>query len=131
MHKIKNFIQAHEMSKCSGSYRKGVIIDEKICRMFINFTTSKMDKHNENYTEIYYAGRGKKDKDKYFIEDTINNKENIKMKNNKDDFPIYIKNNNGYFYLGQFKIIKIIEKKQYNPNLKKYLKTIGFQCLKL
>ena len=53
------------------------------------------------------------------------------MKNNKDDFPIYIKNNNGYFYLGQFKIIKIIEKKQYNPNLKKYLKTIGFQCLKL
>jgi len=108
-----------------------VIIDEKICRMFINFTTSKMDKHNENYTEIYYAGRGKKDKDKYFIENTINNKENIKMKNNKDDFPIYIKNNNGYFYLGQFKIIKIIEKKQYNPNLKKYFKTIGFQCLKL
>ena len=51
MKKIKNFIEAHNLSKCKGSYRKGVILEnDKICRMFINFTTSKMDKHSEDYS---------------------------------------------------------------------------------
>ena len=57
--RIKNFIEAQRLSKCGGSYRKGVVFDESgaICRMFINFTTSKLDKHSENYDTIFYAGR--------------------------------------------------------------------------
>ena len=70
---INNFIEAHQLSKCGGSYRKGVVFDSSgaICRIFINFTTSKLDKHSENYDTVFYAGRGKKDNDKYFVEDTI------------------------------------------------------------
>lgn len=64
MKQLKNFIEAHKLSKCPGSYRKGVVFDKSgaICRMFINFTTSKLDKHSENYDTIFYAGRGKKGK---------------------------------------------------------------------
>jgi hypothetical protein len=64
MNKILNFIEAHKHSKCGGSYRKGVVFDSSgaICRIFINFTTSKLDRHSENYDTIFYAGRGKKGK---------------------------------------------------------------------
>ena len=36
MKKILNFIEAHKLSKCPGSYRKGVVFDKSgaICRMF-------------------------------------------------------------------------------------------------
>lgn len=129
---VKNFIEAHQLSKCRGSYRKGVIFDASgaICRIFINFTTSKLDKHSENYNTIYYAGRGKKDKDKYFVEDTVENSENLRMKENKIKFPIYVKNSDGYFYVGRFLIEKVQKKKQFNPNMGKYFKTIGFLCRK-
>ena len=133
MKQLKNFIEAHKHSKCPGSYRKGVVFDSSgsICRMFINFTTSKLDKHSENYDTIFYAGRGKKDKDKYFVDNTDNNKENLKMKNNTTAFPIYVKIKNGYFYLGHFMIEKAQKKKQYNPNLGQYFATIGFVCQKI
>ena len=112
MKKIKNFIEAHKHSKCPGSYRKGVVFDSSgtICRMFINFTTSKLDKYAENYDTIFYAGRGKKDRNKYFVENTDKNPENLKMKKNTTAFPIYIKNKNGYFYLGHF-AIDLVRKK--------------------
>jgi len=133
MKKIENFIDAHKISDCSGSYRRGVVFtkDSKICRMFINFTNSKMDKHNANFTKIFYAGRGKKDKSRYFVEDTIENKENKKMMENDLPFPIYVRLDTGYFYLGKFNIDKIIKKNQYNPNLNKKLKTVGFICKKI
>ena len=132
MKKIKNFIEAHKQSKCPGSYRKGVVFDKsgEICRIFINFTTSKLDRHSENFDTIFYAGRGKKDKDKYFVEDTINNLENLKMKQNTTAFPIYVKNKDGYFYLGRFMIGSVQKKKQYNPNLRQYFATLGFICKK-
>ena len=132
MKKIKNFIEAHKQSKCPGSYRKGVVFDKygAICRIFINFTTSKLDRHSENFDTIFYAGRGKKDKDKYFVEDTINNLENLKMKQNTTAFPIYVKNKDGYFYLGRFMIGSVQKKKQYNPNLRQYFATLGFICKK-
>jgi len=133
MKKILNFIEAHKQSKCSGSYRKGVVFDSSgaICRMFINFTTSKLDKHSENYDTIFYAGRGKKDNERYFIEDTIDNPENLKMKKNKEAFPIYVKTKDGYFYLGSFVIEKARKKKQYNPNLRCDIETLGFVCRKI
>jgi hypothetical protein len=133
MKKILNFIEAHKDSKCPGSYRKGVVFKKsgKICRMFINFTTSKLDKHSKNFDTIFYAGRGKKDKDKYFIEDTIDNSENLKMKQNTTSFPIYVKTKEGYFYLGQFMIKSVQKKKQYNPNLGCAFETFGFNCLKI
>jgi hypothetical protein len=133
MKKILNFIEAHKQSKCSGSYRKGVVFDSSgaICRMFINFTTSKLDKHSENFDTIFYAGRGKKDRDKYFVEDTDKNSENLKMKKNKEAFPIYVKNKDGYFYLGRFVIEKARKKKQYNPNLRRDFETLGFLCKKI
>ena len=133
MKKILNFIEAHKDSKCPGSYRKGVVFKKsgEICRMFINFMTSKLDKHSENFDKIFYAGRGKKDKDKYFVEDTIDNAENLKMKQNTTSFPIYVKTKEGYFYLGQFMIKSVQKKKQYNPNLRKYFETLGFNCLKI
>ena len=132
MKKIKNFIEAHKQSKCPGSYRKGVVFDKsgEICRIFINFTTSKLDRHSENFDTIFYAGRGKKDKDKYFVEDTINNLENLKMKQNTTAFPIYVKTKDGYFYLGRFMIGSVQKKKQYNPNLRQYFATLGFICKK-
>jgi hypothetical protein len=131
--KILNFIEAHNQSKCPGSYRKGVVFDSSgaICRMFINFTTSKLDKHSENYDTIFYAGRGKKDKSKYFVENTDNNKENLKIKNNTTVFPIYVKTKDGYFYLGHFMIEKAQKKKQYNPNLRRDFETLGFVCRKI
>ncbi len=130
---LKNFIVAHKLSKCPGSYRKGVVFKKsgEICRMFINFTTSKLDKHSEDFDTIFYAGRGKKDKDKYFVEDTIDNAENLKMKQNTTPFPIYVKTNDGYFYLGRFVIDSVRKKKQYNPNLGKYFETLGFLCRKI
>ena len=133
MKQLKNFIEAHKHSKCGGSYRKGVVFNSSgnICRMFINFTTSKLDRHSENYDTIFYAGRGKKDRDKYFVEDTIDNPENLKMKRNKDAFPIYVKNKDGYFYLGSFVIEKARKKKQYNPNLRRDFRTLGFICKKI
>jgi len=133
MKKILNFIEAHKHSKCCGSYRKGVVFDKSgaICRMFINFTTSKLDRHSENYDTIFYAGRGKKDKDKYFIEDTIDNPENLKMKKNKKAFTIYVKTNDGYFYLGRYEIGSVRKKKQYNPNLRRNFETLGFLCKKI
>ena len=133
MKKILNFIKAHNQSKCPGSYRKGVVFNKsgEICRIFINFTTSKLDKHSENYDTIFYAGRGKKDKNKYFIENTIDNPENLKMKNNKDAFPIYVKTKDGYFYLGRFEIGSARKKKQYNPNLRCNFETLGFVCRKI
>ena len=128
-----NFIEAHKHSKCPGSYRKGVVFDssDAICRMFINFTTSKLDKHSEDFDTIFYAGRGKKDKNKYFVEDTIDNPENLKMKKNKEAFPIYVKTKDGYFYLGRFEIGSVRKKKQYNPNLGRYFETLGFICRKI
>jgi hypothetical protein len=133
MKKILNFIEAHKHSKCPGSYRKGVVFNKSgaICRIFINYMTSKLDKHSENYDTIFYAGRGKKDKDKYFVEDTIDNPENLKMKRNKDAFPIYVKTKDGYFYLGRFEIGSVRKKKQYNPNLKRDFETLGFLCKKI
>jgi hypothetical protein len=133
MKKILNFIEAHKHSKCPGSYRKGVVFDSSgaICRMFINFTTSKLDRHSKNYDTIFYAGRGKKDKDKYFVEDTIDNPENLKMKINKEAFPIYVKTKDGYFYLGRFEIGSLRKKKQYNPNLRCDFETLGFLCKKI
>ena len=133
MKKILNFIEAHKQSKCPGSYRKGVVFDSSgaICRIFINFTTSKLDRHSEDFDKIFYAGRGKKDRDKYFIEDTIDNPENLKMKRNKEAFPIYVKNKDGYFYLGSFVIEKARKKKQYNPNLRRDFETLGFLCKKI
>ena len=130
---IKNFMEAHRLSKCGGSYRKGVVFDASgaICRMFINFTTSKLDKHSENYDTIFYAGRGKKDKDKYFVEDTVENRENLRMKENKTKFPIYVKNGDGYFYVGRFAIAKAQKKKQFNPSMGRYFATIGFICQKI
>ena len=133
MKKIKNFIEAHKHSKCPGSYRKGVVFNKsgEICRIFINFTTSKLDRHSENYDTIFYAGRGKKDKDKYFVEDTINNTENLKMKMNTTPFPIYVKTKDGYFYLGSYVIDSTQKKKQYNPNLRCNFETLGFVCRKI
>jgi hypothetical protein len=134
MKKILNFIEAHKQSKCSGSYRKGVVFDSSgaICRMFINFTTSKLDRHSENYDTIFYAGRGKKDNERYFIEDTIDNPENLKMKQNTTTaFPIYVKTKDGYFYLGLFEIGFVGKKKQYNPNLRCNFETLGFICKKI
>lgn len=90
-----------------------------------------MDKHSEDFDTIFYAGRGKKDKDKYFVENTYNNKENLKMKNNTTAFPIYVKTKDGYFYLGRFMIEKAQKKKQYNPNLGQDFVTIGFVCRKI
>ena len=103
----------------------------EICRIFINFTTSKFDKHSEDFDTIFYAGRGKKDKSKYFVEDTIDNAENLKMKQNTTPFPIYVKTKDGYFYLGRFVIGSVRKKTQYNPNLRKYFETLGFNCLKI
>lgn len=59
---MKNFIEAHKQSKCPGSYRKGVVFNSSgaICRIFINFTTSKLDKYSENFDTIFYGGAGKK-----------------------------------------------------------------------
>jgi len=133
MKQIKNFIEAHRLSKCGGSYRKGVVFDASgaICRIFINFTTSKLDKHSENYDTIFYAGRGKKDKDKYFVEDTVANRENLRMKASIKQFPIYVKNGDGYFYVGRFLIEKAQKKKQFNPNMGWYFTTIGFLCIKI
>ena len=130
---LPNFIEAHKQSKCPGSYRKGVVFNKsgEICRMFINFTTSKLDRHSENFDTIFYAGRGKKDKDKYFVEDTINNTENFKMKQNTTPFPIYVKTKDGYFYLGRFVIRSARKKKQYNPNLGREFETLGFVCRKI
>ena len=130
--KILNFIEAHKLSKCPGSYRKGVVFDSScnICRMFINFTTSKLDKHSENYDTIFYAGRGKKDKERYFVENTDKNQENLKMKQNTTAFPIYVKTKDGYFYLGRFVIESVQKKKQYNPNLGRDFETLGFLCQK-
>ena len=131
---IKNFIEAHRLSKCGGSYQKGVIFDMSgaICRIFINFTTSKLDKHSENYDTIFYAGRGKKDNNKYFVEDTVANRENLRMENsNKAQFPIYVRNGDGYFYVGQFVIAKAQKKKQFNPNMGRYFATTGFFCRKI
>ena len=96
--------------------------------LFINFTTSKLDRHSKNFDTIFYAGRGKKDKSKYFVEDTINNAENLKMKQNSTPFPIYVKTKDGYFYLGRFVIGSVLKKKQYNPNLGCYFETLGFLC---
>ena len=131
--RVKNFIEAHSLSKCGGSYRKGVVFDASgaICRMFINFTTSKLDNHSENYDTIFYAGRGKKDKDKYFVEDTVENRENLLMEANTEPFPIYVKNGDGYFYVGRFAIAKARKKKQFNPNMGRYFATIGFICQKI
>jgi hypothetical protein len=131
--KILNFIVAHKQSKCPGSYRKGVVFNKSgaICRIFINFTTSKLDRHSKNFDTIFYAGRGKKDKNKYFVEDTIDNLENLKMKRNKDVFPIYVKTKDGYFYLGRYEIGSVRKKKQYNPNLGCYFETLGFICRKI
>jgi len=133
MKKILNLIQAHKLSKCPGSYRKGVVFNKsgEICRMFINFTTSKLDKHSEDFDTIFYAGRGKKDKSKYFVEDTIENAENLKMKQNTTPFPIYVKTKDGYFYLGRFVIGSARKKKQYNPNLGREFETLGFNCRKI
>jgi hypothetical protein len=133
MKKILNLIQAHKQSKCPGSYRKGVVFNKSgnICRIFINFTTSKLDRHSENFDTIFYAGRGKKDKDKYFVEDTINNVENLKMKQNTTLFPIYVKMKDGYFYIGQYKIESARKKMQYNPNLGREFETLGFVCRKI
>jgi len=133
MKQIKNFIEAHRLSKCGGSYRKGVVFDTfgAICRIIINFTTSKLDKHSENYDTIFYAGRGKKDKDKYFVEDTVPNRENLWMKASIKQFPIYIKNGDDYFYVGRFVIAKAQKKKQFNPNMGRYFTTMGFLCRKI
>jgi hypothetical protein len=86
--------------------------------------------HSENFDTIFYAGRGKKDKDRYFVENTIDNPENLKMKRNKDVFPIYVKKKDGYFYLGRFVIGSMRKKKQYNPKLGCYFETLGFLCQK-
>jgi hypothetical protein len=133
MKQLKNFIEAHKHSKCGGSYRKGVVFNKsgEICRIFINFTTSKLDKHSEDSDTIFYAGRGKKDKDKYFVEDTIDNAENLKMKQNTTAFPIYVKTKDGYLYLGRFEIRSVQKKKQYNPNLRRNFETLGFVCKKI
>ena len=134
MKKILNFIEAHKQSKCPGSYRKGVVFNSSgaICRIFINFTTSKLDKHSEDFDTIFYAGRGKKDNERYFIENTIDNPENLKMKQNTTTaFPIYVKTKDGYFYLGRFEIGSVRKKKQYNPNLGRYFETLGFICRKI
>ena len=103
----------------------------EICRMFINFTTSKLDKHSENYDTIFYAGRGKKDKERYFVENTDKNPENLKMKQNTTPFPIYVKTKDGYFYLGSYVIDSTQKKKQYNPNLGREFETLGFFCRKI
>jgi len=131
--KILNFVEAHNKSKCPGSYRKGVVFNKsgEICRMFINFMTSKLDRHSKNFDTIFYAGRGKKDKSKYFVEDTIDNAENLKMKQNTTPFPIYVKTKDGYFYLGRFVIGSVRKKKQYNPNLGHEFETLGFLCRKI
>lgn len=133
MKKILNLIEAHKQSKCPGSYRKGVVFNKSgaICRIFINFTTSKLDMHSKNFDTIFYAGRGKKDKDKYFVEDTIDNAENLKMKTNTTAFPIYVKTKDGYFYLGRFMIGSVRKKKQFNPNLGREFETLGFVCRKI
>ena len=131
--RINNFIEAHKLSKCDGSYRKGVVFDASgaICRIFINFTTSKHDRHSENYDTVFYAGRGKKDNNKYFVEDTVANRENLRMEANKEQFPIYVRNGEGYFYIGRFIIAKSQKKKQFNPNMGRYFATIGFFCKKI
>ena len=133
MKQISNFIEAHKLSKCPGSYRKGVVFDASgnICRIFINFTTSKLDKYSKNFDTIFYAGRGKKDKDKYFVENTDKNQENLNMKRNTTPFPIYVKTKDGYFYLGSYVIDSTQKKKQYNPNLGCYFETFGFFCRKI
>ena len=133
MKKLKNFIESHKHSKCPGSYRKGVVFNKsgEICRIFINFTTSKLDRHSENYDTIFYAGRGKKDNNRYFVENTDKNQENLKMKRNTTLFPIYVKTKDGYFYLGRFVIGSVQKKKQYNPNLGRDFETLGFLCRKI
>jgi hypothetical protein len=155
MKKILNLIEAHKQSKCPGSYRKGVVFNKsgEICRMFslknnvfktqeikkdyvffylfINFTTSKLDRHSENFDTIFYAGRGKKDKNKYFVENTDKNPENLKMNQNTTPFPIYVKMKDGYFYLGRYVIGSMRKKKQYNPNLRCNFETLGFICHKI
>jgi len=133
MKKILNFIEAHKQSKCPGSYRKGVVFDSSgaICRIFINYTTSKLDRHSEDFDTIFYAGRGKKDNERYFVENTIDNPENLKMKQNTTAFPIYVKTKDVYFYLGRYVIEKARKKKQYNPNSGQYFATIGFICKKI
>jgi hypothetical protein len=90
-----------------------------------------LDKHSEDSDTIFYAGRGKKDKDKYFVEDTIDNAENLKMKQNTTAFPIYVKTKDGYLYLGRFEIRSVQKKKQYNPNLRRNFETLGFVCKKI
>jgi hypothetical protein len=52
------------------------------------------------------------------------------MKENKIKFPIYVKNSDGYFYVGRFVIEKAQKKKQFNPNIGKYFETMGFICRK-
>jgi hypothetical protein len=69
-----------------------------------------LDKKSENYDTIFYAGRGKKDKNRYFVENTDKNPENLKMKKNTTSFPIYVKTKDGYFYLGRFIIVKVQKK---------------------
>ena len=87
--------------------------------------------HSTNYDTIFYAGRGKKDNERYFIEDTIDNPENLKMKRNKEVFPIYVKTKDSYFYLGRYEIGSVRKKKQYNPNLRHNFETLGFLCKKI
>jgi hypothetical protein len=53
------------------------------------------------------------------------------MKNNKEAFPIYVKNKDGYFYLGRYMIGSVRKKKQYNPNLRRDFETLGFLCKKI
>ena len=131
MKEIKNFIEAHKLSGCGGSYRRGVIFkDNKICRMFINFTTSKMDSHNRDFSKIVYAGRGRKDKDKYFVEDTYKNKENLKMINSDNIFPVYVKLEEGYYYLGMYMVNSYRQVRRYNPNLGRYFKSISFYLIR-
>ena len=68
---------------------------------------------------------------KYFVEDTIDNLENLKMKTNTTAFPIYVKKKDGYFYLGRFVIGSARKKKQYNPNLGRDFETLRFFCRKI
>jgi len=131
MKEIKNFIEAHKLSGCGGSYRRGVVFkDDKICRMFINFTTSKMDSHNRDFSKIVYAGRGRKDNDKYFVEDTHKNRENVKMINSDNIFPVYVKLDGKYYYLGRYIIVKNEVLRRYNPNLGKYFRSISFYIIR-
>jgi hypothetical protein len=53
------------------------------------------------------------------------------MEESIKQFPIYVKNGDGYFYVGQFVIAKAQKKKQFNPNMGRYFATIGFLCRKI